>query len=471
MSLFSRVAKNTIYQIIGKTLGTVLGLLTIGLMTRYLGQTGYGYFTTAIAFMQFFGVLADFGLQMATTQMISRPGADEKKIFNNIFALRFFSALIFLGLAAVLAWFMPYSLLIKQGITLISLSFLLIAMQSVLVSVFQKKMNMALTAMAEIWGRLILLAGVWLAVAFEKNLLFILGAVIAGNLINFLVLYRAALKYFPIKFAFDKKIWGDILHFSWPLAITISLTLVYFRADTIILSFFRPQNEVGIYGASYKVLEVLIQLPYLFLGLILPLLTNFFTLNKTLFNAILQKSFDFLIIITLPMVAATVVLGEKIMVFVAGPEFAISGAILKILIFATGAIYLGALFGYAIVACEQQKKMVKFYIFDAALALVLYFIFIPRYAYWAAAVITVLTELIIAVSAFYVLKKCAGTSLKLKTAAKALIASLIMTGVLYLIQGQNLAVLILVGLIIYFWGLYWLKGISKATITEMAKYK
>ncbi|MBI5765603.1 polysaccharide biosynthesis C-terminal domain-containing protein, partial [Candidatus Falkowbacteria bacterium] len=168
---------------------------------------------------------------------------------------------------------------------------------------------------------------------------------------------------------------------------------------------------------------------------------------------------------------ATLILGEKIMVFVAGPQFFLSGQVLKILIFAAGLIYLSALFGYAVVSCELQKKMIKFYILDTVVSIPLYLIFIPIYSYWAAAIITVLTELIMMASAFYVLKKYTGISLCLKIILKSTGAGLIMAIPLSLLINLNVIVLIMLGLLIYLWALYMLRGVSKQTLMEMVSYK
>jgi len=198
ISLAGQIAKNTLYQLVGKFFGTIFGLITVGLMTRYLGQTGYGHYTTAISFLQFFGVLADFGLQMATTQMLSRPMANQKKIFGNILALRLISIILTLGLATLIGWLAPYPLIIKQGISLASLSFLFIALQSIFISVFQKNLAMAQVALAEIWGRIALLAGVGLAVGYQGGLLGILGAVVIGNLINLVILVQQSRRYIKV---------------------------------------------------------------------------------------------------------------------------------------------------------------------------------------------------------------------------------------------------------------------------------
>ena len=61
MSLTRRVAYNTVVQVVGKVLTTLISLVLIAALTRYLGVSGYGSYTTIFAYIQFFAVLADFG--------------------------------------------------------------------------------------------------------------------------------------------------------------------------------------------------------------------------------------------------------------------------------------------------------------------------------------------------------------------------------------------------------------------------
>jgi O-antigen/teichoic acid export membrane protein len=332
-------------------------------------------------------------------------------------------------------------------------------------------MAMAEVAIAEVWGRLALLAGVWISIRSDWGFYPIIAAVSLGSLVNFSILYFKSKKYVAYKWRLDREVLKEIWNTSWPLAITISLTLIYFRADTIVLSLVRSPEEVGIYGAAYKVLEILIQFPYLFLGLILPLLTEFFLTSRPLYDKIFHKAFDFLAIIAVPMVAATWLLSGKIMELVAGPDFIIAAAPLNILIIAAGLIYFGALAGYAIVAAGLQKKMIGFYIFDAVFSLTTYLIFIPLYGYFAAAILTVITETIIALSAFWILYRRLNLLPKLVVFLKSILAATIMCAVLWLLISQSLITLVFIGLIVYFVALHLLKGIDKEMIGELVKIK
>jgi len=471
MSLIKKIAHNTLYQVAGKIIGTIFGLITVGLMTRYLGQVGFGYYTSALAFIQFFAVLIDFGLQMTTAQLLGKPDQDEAKIFNAIFTFRIISAIVCLGASVGLVWLMPYPYIVKVGASIVSLSFLAITLQSVLISIFQKHLSLAKVAAAEVWGRVVLLLGTIIAttgaLALEQGLIVMIIATVLGNVVSFGLLYFSAGRYIKIRLTWDPATLRQIWPIAWPVAVTIAMTLVYFRADTIILSLTRSAEEVGIYGATYRVLDIIIQLPYLFLGLLLPLMSQFFITRRDMFAQTVQHAFNFLMIIVLPLIGGTLMVGPALMTLVAGEEFRQSGEVLKVLIIAGGLIYLGALFGYAIVAAELQKKMIKYYSINALISFFLYITLIPIYSYWAAAWLTVLTELMIVLSSYWVLRRHAGVSPSLRIVPKAATATIAMMAVIYAIATTPLAVQIIIGILTYFTILYALRGIDRAHLREI----
>lgn len=472
MSLTRQVARNTIQQAVGKIIATILGVAAIALMTRYLGQTGFGQYTAIIAFLQFFGIMVDMGLTLITVQMISQPGADEEKIVGNMFALRFFSALIFLALAPLVAWLTPYPAIIKIGIALTTFHFFFISLTQVLIGLFQKHLSTGRAAVAEVIGRIFLLIGVGLAIYFSHGILWIMTAVILGSLANFLTGYFLAKKFVRVRFRFDWPVWQKILILAWPVGISIIFNLIYLKADTLILSFLRPANEVGLYGAPYRVLEILVTFPFMFVGLIMPPLTyHWAQQDKEKFKKIIQKAFDALSALAVPLVIGTYFLGRPIMVLVAGQDFVISGDILKILMLACGVIFLGVLFAHVIVVTNQQKKMIWGYLATAVIALIGYLIFIPKYSYWGAAWMTVASESMIALIAFIVAYKTTKIIPSFKIFFKAIFAGLIMAAPLYLLNDYNVLFLIILAFMVYLTVLYLIKGFDKKTILEIVRLK
>ena len=74
----------------------------------------------------------------------------------------------------------------------------------------------------------------------------------------------------------------------------------------------------------------------MFVGLVFPFLSRSFAQgDKPAFARMMQDAFDALVLMVLPLLVGAYVLGEEIMVFLAGSAFAPKGDLLKILILAT----------------------------------------------------------------------------------------------------------------------------------------
>ncbi len=287
-------------------------------------------------------------------------------------------------------------------------------------------------AIAEIINRVFLLIAVFTAIRCNQGLLGILVAIILSNVLHFTLHYLFSRKYVRIHWEIDFSVWKNIFHKTWPIAVTITFNLIYFKADMLILSIFKSQEEVGIYGAPYKILEVLSTLPYLFSGIILPILTyNWAKNNKARFKEIFQNAFDTMSLITFPMIAGTLILADQIMLFVAGEEFTDSSQVLRMLIFATGIIFIGNLFSHAIVAINQQKKVIPIYIATAILSLAGYLYFIPRYSIYGAAGMTIAAEFTISFLIFLMIYKKTGFKPCFSQWPSLFLASILMMEMLY----------------------------------------
>lgn len=472
MSTVQKIAHNTIIQIIGKIITIALALVAFGITTRYLGQEGFGYYSTVYAFLTIFGILVDLGMQMTTTQLISDPKENESEILSNALTVRLITSLIFLGLAPLIILFFPYPEIVKVGVMFAALGFVFSSLSTTLTSLFQKHLIIYKIAIAEIVSKISFLVVLGIIVFFNLGLLGILGAIVLDSFLVFAIMFYFASKQTLLKPRFQPLVWQKIFKKTWPIALTIALNLVYFKGDILIMSLVRPSAEVGLYGAPYKILEVLINLIYGFAGLILPFLaTAAATQSYARLKIIIQSYFDFLIILSCPMIIGGFFIGEPLMTFVAGPDFAVSGDIMKILLLATATIFVSALFGYVVVALDQQKKMIKFYAINAIISLIGYLIFIPIYSYWGAAWMTVFTEFFILLTAAYVMYQNLKFIPNLKIIAKATGASLVMAIPLYFLSSLNFLFLITIAILVYFPALFFLEGFDKQTLLEIVKIK
>ena len=111
MSTARALALNTGVQIIGKIVSTSIGIVIIGIMTRFLGQEGFGIYSTANAFLQVFALLMDMGLNVTFIAILGEHADDpayERRCTSALFTLRILMAVVMIvALAPLAAWFTP----------------------------------------------------------------------------------------------------------------------------------------------------------------------------------------------------------------------------------------------------------------------------------------------------------------------------------------------------------------------------
>ncbi len=402
--MFRQIAHNSLIQISGKVISTALGLLIVSLMTRGLGAAGFGQYTSVVAYLQFFGILVDFGLTMTLARELGRGEFASETVAGNVFSFRSLTAAGAFILAPIVAWLLPYAVEIKIAIILTSLAFWATSVQQSLVGLFQYKLVTWSLTIVEILSRMLLLLGTWWLSRQQSDFQAYLYWLTIINIITLISTYLAARRLIPFVWTINKPVWHKLWQATWPITVTIILNLFYFKADTIILSWYKTAAEVGLYGAAYKVLEVLLALPAIVGGLVLPWAARAYThQDKSQIQKIYSGTFDTMLAAGLVVIIGSWLLGVPVITWLAGTDFAIAGRLIGILGLATALIFIGNATGYIIFALDQQKKMIPYYAAAALIGLAGYFIFIPSYSYWGAAWMTVVVEFFMAAVGFTVL--------------------------------------------------------------------
>lgn len=470
MSTANKIFSNTLWQTLIRAVGILIGVLNLGLITRILGTTNFGFYTTIFAFVQTFVIFADLGLYLTLLREISeaKNKDGETKAVNNIFTIRFFASLFFLGLAPLMVYFLPYDQAVKSNIIYFLLAFFFQSLVSTLSAVFAKKLEMPKVAMADFLNKSVYFFILVYLFFNSGNLSSVLfwNSVTQG--ISFVLLFFFLQKHVHLNFAWDFIYWKKILIATWPLALTVVLNLVYFKADTLILSAYASPEEVGLYGAPYRVLEVLTTFPHMFMSLILPLFTAAYVAkNFEALKNIWQNTFNFFVILAGAMLLFVWLVSTPLMVALAGADFAPSGPILNVLILATVAIYFGTMFTYLVVAISAQKEMVKYFFIVALVGLLGYFILIPLFGYWAAAWMTVFVEILLWIFAWSVIRKNLHIKSDLTIVYKVGEAMLLAFVFAWLSRGLPFVFVGLIALMAYVLALYFFKAIDKNLFKQL----
>lgn len=487
MTYTKKVALNTAVQAIGRFVSTGTSLILVILLTNYLGTSGYGEYTTIFAFVGFFNVFVDLGLYMITVREISKKGANIEEIVGNLLSIRIILALSVFSVASALAFLMPYSMTVKFGIILASLAIGLVTIGQTFNSIFQSKLKMYFAVMSEISGRLIVLGVTVYMIMTGRTLLEVVMAYVAGDIIQLTLQYLFSRRFVKIRPRFDRQVIKRLIIFALPLGLASVLGMINFKIDSLLLSVLPLQNglsnmhEVGIYGVPYKILEILIAFPSMFVGSVFPLLSEYINTDKEKAHHIFRKASSFMVLMAIPLVVGTLIMADEIILLISGPEFIASASVLRILIFSVAITFLSSLFSHTIISANLQKKLIFVMLCVSSFNVLANLIFIPKYSYFAAATVTVLSEMILLFLTLFIIIRYVKFKPAFSVFLRAFLASILMGGVVFiarnqligifsqgkLMQALGILMILALGCLVYFPTAYLVKAISKEDIRKL----
>lgn len=414
MSVAQRIAKNSIYQLIGKFFTLSLSLAMVMLLSRKLGVSAYGDYTTALTFSQLFSILADIGISVYLLKALSSAKEfrePQAKILGTVTEVRVITAILGAIIALGITTFLPYSNAMQKIIAIALVAVIFQMVNSLYVTVLQSRLEMKYAALSEVIGRFLMLIGSVYAIYINAGVVGIFIAQIFGNVVNLIITYIYSRRFTSPKFTFNTKEWQVIIKSSALIGISSILSYIYFKTDTFLLSVLQIPGkinsiEVGLYGSSYKILEILIILPGVFMGSIFPLMSASLAQNDREKTKLLaQRSLSIMLGLGLASSAGLVLFSDSIIHIIAGSAFAAASVPLTILAFAVPLNFISSAFTYALLALERQKSLTILYGLVAIANVGFNLWLIPQYSYVAAASVTVGTELIVTFGSYFILQK------------------------------------------------------------------
>jgi len=397
------VAFNTLVQFFGKLISSGIGFVITLIIARYFGVEGFGEFTKITAYVALFYLVSDFGLNA----VFLKEEKKEKLSFINLLSLRiawsavlvFFALAILIFLPADLAGGKGYSLISKVGILITLPTVLTYAVSLSFNALFQKNLRYDRSVLAASLGSLTTIFLLYIFVRVKLPLTFSLSSYLLGGMVGITSAYFLAKKYLgkQISLADDFLIqnltsWKTLFKKSLPLGLTLIFNLIYFRFDIFILAFARPNIDVGIYGLAYKFFEFPLAIPTFFMNAIYPVILRS-KLNPPaggLKSKITKKATVFLLTSSLAIGAACLILAPLISLVKA--DFTASILPFRILSLSLPLFFLTSFYMWIYVADGRQNKLLLVYGIGMVFNILLNLIFIPKFGYNGAAVITVISE-------------------------------------------------------------------------------
>jgi len=194
----------------------------------------------------------------------------------------------------------------------------------------------------------------------------------------------------------------SVLGKSLPFALLVVLMTFYYRVDAVMIERLLPDGKVqsGIYAQSFRILDALSIISYLYAGLLLPIFARMLK-NRQNIEQLVGLSVRLLVVPALAIVAVASVFRVEIIDLLYVAHQSESSAIFGVLMWCFGPIAATYIFGTLLTANGSLKLLNWMAALGVWINIALNFILIPEYGAWGAAVASFATQLLTAVAQIF----------------------------------------------------------------------
>ncbi|HWI06585.1 MAG TPA: oligosaccharide flippase family protein [Solirubrobacteraceae bacterium] len=328
-----RVARNALWRSAGEVIGKLASLALFVVMARELGRDGFGDFTFALSLTTVLLLASGFGMEDLLAREVSREHARVHDYLSNVATLKAVASVGLLGLALLIAATSVDSSEAVLAVLFVGIGVAIENLGRTWHSVFQAYEQLRLISISIVIQR-VLTALVGIAVLLSGgglvavSIIFMAGA-LTGFAVAVLVLRRFVVR--P-RWRVDRARWPALIKAGVPIGVAALLFTLVLRLDITLLGVLSGADgneEVGVYGAAFRLVEATMFLSWAFGAAALPWLARRsddravargYALGLKAITAILM-----------PIGLTFVLLAEPLVDLMYGPEYAASVLPLRLL--------------------------------------------------------------------------------------------------------------------------------------------
>ncbi len=406
MKSLLKISQQTFWQAVVKIITSIGGFIILGVVSRTYGEAGTGYFTLALTYLALFYIFSDFGFNAHILDKLQESSSKAQTVWRKLLGVRILWSLFLIGVALVIAGILGFSPEFKFAVILGVITIFFYSLNVTANSIFQAKLKYEFGAIPVLISAPLGVISIMLMAAYKLPVqMLILGYVLSWLIYGSSTLLLASKFTKYITPIFDLTFAKGLFIGAWPLAATLVLNTLYFRADAFILFFFHPASTVGVYNTAYQIFQAVLVLPTFIMNSFYPMMLQTLKLNIAGFGHQIKLAVLGLLLCSLGILVLIYTLSPLIIKIITGSGFSGSVDSLQILSFGFPAYFLSALALWIMVAKKMYKQMVAIYAVGLVFNIFANLVFIPQYSYLAASWITVISEYLILALQALILRK------------------------------------------------------------------
>ncbi len=396
-----RVAKNSLAPMALNMFNRTIDFIFAAFYLRVLGPGEAGNYTTAIVLISWFDIWTNFGLNTWLTREVSRKRDKASSFLTNTTIFRLvlggLTFPVFVGGIVFYQW--------RTGglgddtviaVVLLAIGILFSSISNGLSALFyayeQAEYPAAITSVTTILKVSFGAVGLLLGFGFVG----LAASTIVVNFITLIIMGTLAWRfYFRPRWQFNRNMQREMARESFPLMLNHLLATLFFKIDVPMIRTIRGEAEVGRYGVAYKFVDAFNIIPSFFTLALFPVMSRQALEDKKGLQRTYFLALKLLVGTAIPLAILSTFLATPMISLLGGREFLPDGArALQLIIWSIPFGWINSVTNYVLISVNQQRALTRAFMIGLTFNIVVNAIFIPRYGFAAAAVSTILSEIV-----------------------------------------------------------------------------
>jgi len=361
MPLFVSLLRNSVASIVTNVVNRLGNILIFILILRYLGVGQGGIYTLGLSYFFISSRFAFWGLDHLLTREVAKDKENAARYFGNYLFARIGLAAIILALFAIFISLTSYDIETKVVIGLMLLSILPENINNLCWAGFASFEAFHYTTISVFVASLtqIGLGGLllWLGYGLRAMALVFLLNNLVAMVINLTVLRRGFIKRWERP---ELSFIRSQLIVALPFLFISIFFILGSRIDTVVMSFLTNNEEIGYYAAAMAVIVALSMIPQGYRIAILPILARNREEGHFSVDRIYQQSFKYLLLMGLPLTAATALLATDLIPLIYRQELPEAVPALRILSISIVFTFINVLNARLLIVFDRQSLSARF---------------------------------------------------------------------------------------------------------------
>ncbi|MEM4360507.1 MAG: oligosaccharide flippase family protein, partial [Candidatus Bilamarchaeaceae archaeon] len=337
----------------------MISALTLILLARHLRVEVFGQYVAALAFLNVASILFSLGLDSWLLHVCGNSkdlaclatAWTTSAVVKGGLGIFWVAAMWGLGAAWPNKIFTPSLLL--WGALSVWLEELVGLAWNVFKAALRNRETLVLMTLFHVIVLMANLIGIWLNAATAEA--FLIARVTAAGVVAVITL-SWLVRVFGIRF--ERSLFWPSMRAAMPFGLSMFLSLIYGRADIIIVAHWLGSQAAGFYGPAVSLLATFLLIPASVYGVVVPYLSGVYREDPERLKTVVHSSIVWHGLLGLGMTLTIILSARPLVLLIYGDKYLLTGKLLQILSFISFVRCLTLILAAILIAIGQQKQRV-----------------------------------------------------------------------------------------------------------------